>query len=176
MNAKFGAAICGIMFSVGVFTSCSKEQKLYKGSYSFKTSGTLVLWDQGNTANDTALIRRDTIAATLVSESGQMNVVSKDKNSGRMVVTMNILGGDAVSFQAESGEDGLVLIPKERRVLLRTSDMIERKATLTVGGEGVRYGNVLLFSLDYQGYVDEGEITYKTIGSQVECVAELNEY
>lgn len=176
MNAKFWTALCGIMLSVGVFTSCSKEQKLYKGSYSFKTSGTLVLWDQGNTANDTALFSSDTLSATLVSESGQMNVVAKDKGSGQMVVTMNVLGGDAVSFQADPGEDGIVLRPKERKVMIRTNELMEQRVTVSVSGVGVRYGNILLFDLDYQGYVDQGGITYKIIGSEVECVAERNEY
>lgn len=169
------AAWAGILLCAGFLVSCSKEAGRYEGSYSFKTSGSLLLRGQGGLLGDSAALGRDSLVAPLVNEFGQMNVVVTDKHAQSLLVTMNVLGGDAVSFEADASSESIVLRPKERHVLLRISDLSESRVRVEASGTGHRYGDVLLFEFDYQGTVEENGIRYQIASSQVECVAERNE-
>lgn len=154
--------------------SCSKEMKKYEGSYSFKTSGTMQ-WVklQGQSENDS--VYPDTLNVVLSHEMGQMNVVKLDRQDNRMMVTMNILGGGAYSVPATVSEDDIRLDTVLRQVSYRIVEGVFHHTDLEMTGVGHRYGNVLLFDLEFLGTGEYLGERYRIEQSAVECVAEFNE-
>lgn len=76
---------------------------------------------------------------------------------------------------ADAQVDSLVLQEQERYVLVQGLGLRERKIKVKVKGKGVRYGNILLFNLDYDASLSESGYDFHTIQSEVLCVAEQNE-
>lgn len=137
--------------------SCSKNSPAgFKGTYTFKTGGTITVVDG-----------RSTIVRHLVTEIGQMHVV-QDKGN-KMVVTMNISGGDPVVFNAAVEDGRLVLDPLRRTVgvTLDIEALTKLSYTVDVSGEGRKMDNVILFDLKYDGE--------SIVKSDVRCIASKNE-
>ena len=152
--------------------ACSKSGPAeFKGYYSFKTGGSLVF--SGTVIgirgyHDTTFVRH------LVAESGQMHVLQEEGD--KMIVTMNITGGDPVVFNASVSGDVLKLEPTSRSALVSPALGNETiRGDFTVSGEGRKYDNMILFDLDYEGTIPilgfEGEVS----SSDVRCIATENE-
>ena len=152
--------------------ACSQDGPAdFRGYYSFKTGGSLVF--SGN-VTDLRGSRDTTFYRHLVPESGQMHVL---RDAGdKMVVTMNITGGDPIVFEATVSGGVLTLEPVFRSVLVRPALGDESlRGDFTVSGEGRKYDNMILFDLDYEGSIPilgfEGEVS----SSDVHCIATENE-
>lgn len=157
-----------------MLVSCSKEMKKYEGSYTFKTSGCMQ-WEKVGSGTNMDSIYPDTLDVTMVNEMGQLNVVEKDKENKRMLLTMNLLGAGAYSVEAKATEDGIFLDTIRRQVSYSVNGGLSHQTDMLMTGVGHRYGNVLLFKFEFMGeclYLDE---RYRVLSSDVECVAEINE-
>lgn len=175
MKLKVANIVAGCFAALLLLSSCSKDLDRYKGSYSFKTSGDLVL-KVVEVASDTLSVSAgDTLTLPLSNEWGQMNVVVRDKSDKTMLVTMDVMGGEATAFEAEATESHITLLPKQRYITVQILNNITQRTLVTVTGEGERYGNVLLFKLDYSGTLNALSGKYEILESKVECVAERNE-
>lgn len=171
------AAVAVMLF---VACACAKEgTRRFEGNYTFKTGGTLSVRPVTDNSTDNS---EDTSAElsdmAIVPESGQMDIVTTDKSSGGMIVTMNILGGTVVTFDAKADGSILTLSPIKRQVTLSppnvSSDLLRPLADVEVCGYGERFENIIIFRLDYKGHYTYSGTEYEIVGSAVDCVAKMN--
>lgn len=170
--------------------SCQKEGvTLFRGNYSFKTSGTLTLHQQ----NDTILVpvwneeteqfeekveiveHPDPVTASLVDESGQMDVSDMGED-GKVLVTMNVIGGNLVALYGNATGSELVLDSQKRtvKVVLPDSGANSSSQEVLIEGTAHRYEDIVLFELKYKGQLDIKGSRFDIIDSDVVCRAKLN--
>jgi len=152
--------------------SCTKEGvKLFEGYYSYKLSGEITLTEVVEQTDDTAEpTEPEVLTLTLNSESGQMNILTRDKNEGTMVVTMNALGGDVTTFEAKV-EDGRLVLPGGEKHM--SSDMLKFK--LRLSGAGTKLDDIVLLDLvAAETEIERHGKTYKLTDSKITCVASSN--
>ena len=191
-----------VIVSLMSLISCEKEGvKLFDGNYSFKTSGILTVErtakvsesdasaeisarasDNGNTGwPDIDLPDipdvdfpdgNRTFKLPLTSESGQMNIIKTGDNS--VIVTMNVVGGDAFVFSGKAEGKVLTLDPAVRFVSFRDGANTV-SLEITVSGTAEKHDDVAVFTLEYTGGGETTLYDYKILASEVKCVAKLNE-
>ena len=146
-----------------LFVACNATGPAgFKGSYSFKTGGYITV-----SAGDEQMVRH------LIPESGQMHVL---QDRDMMLVTMNITAGDPVVFEANVADGRLVLKPVLRSVPVSpVLGDTELRYNLTVGGEGKKMDNMIVFKLEYTGVFPYEGKTYTVTKSDVSCIATSNE-
>ena len=181
--------------------ACGRQgPSLYRGSYSFKTGGTvdvtgevfdivkdtvridtvitgIIFKDTSyryHIVNDTIGSHDTTFTRRLLAEKGQMHIVSAGGDS--LVLTMNITGGDPVVFRAAATGGDLVLVPSRRHAAL-AGENIFRVESLDVlaSGSGKRYEDVLVIEMDYQGDYSSDGFEGRVTGSDIKCVATEND-
>ena len=202
MKMKPFVAALAVVASLLSFCSCEKEGvKLFDGNYSFKTSGILTIErtakvsesdasaeiparisDSGNTGwPDIDLPDlpdvdfpdgNRTFRLALTSESGQMNVIKTGDNS--VIVTMNVVGGDAFVFSGKAEGKVLTLDPAVRFVSFRDGANTV-SLEITVSGTAEQHDDVAIFTLEYTGGGETTLYDYKILASEVKFVAKLNE-
>ena len=202
MKMKPFVAALAVVASLLSFCSCEKEGvKLFDGNYSFKTSGILTIErtakvsesdasaeiparisDSGNTGwpdidlpdlPDVGFPDGNrTFRLALTSESGQMNVIKTGDNS--VIVTMNVVGGDAFVFSGKAEGKVLTLDPAVRFVSFRDGANTV-SLEITVSGTAEKHDDVAVFTLEYTGGGETTLYDYKILASEVKCVAKLNE-
>ncbi len=155
-------------------TSCDKDTRQFTGAYSSKTSGLLTLRKTSETG-----LGADTLTVSLTPESGQMRIsqIKDDKDGYNLLVSVNLLGGDALSFRAKAkdGQITLETTPHERFVQTRDDSNNQITLSVTTGGSGQLYDDVIVFSLDYQGGGTYNRGDYVIAESRVDCIATANE-
>ena len=157
----------------GVLSGCKTEgTAAFKGDYSFKTGGYITV---SGTYTDWRGSRDTTFIRNLVPESGQMHLL-QDTEEQKMVVTMNITGGDPVVFSASLDGEQLVLTPLLRRVLVfpKFGDDALRY-NLTVGGTGRKYDQTIVFEMNYSGDFPMDGLKGAVTSSKVHCIATKND-
>lgn len=202
MKMKPFVAALAVVVSLMSLISCEKEGvKLFDGNYSFKTSGILTIErtakvsesdasaeiparisDSGNTGwpdidlPDLPDVNfpdgNRTFKLPLTSESGQMNVIKTGDNS--VIVTMNVVGGDAFVFSGKAEGKVLTLDPAVRFVSFRDGANTV-SLEITVSGTAEKHDDVAIFTLEYTGGGETTLYDYKILASEVKCVAKLNE-
>ena len=195
-------AALAVVVSLMSLISCEKEGvKLFDGNYSFKTSGILTvertakvsesdasaeiparISDSGNTGwPDIDLPDlpdvdfpdgNRTFKLPLTSESGQMNIIKTGDNS--VIVTMNVVGGDALVFNGKAEGKVLTLDPAVRLLSFRDGANTV-SLEITVSGTAEKHDDVAIFTLEYTGGGETTLYDYKILASEVKCVAKLNE-
>lgn len=162
---------------LAVCTSCDKEIRQFKGAYSSKTSGNLLLHKAIPNELDT-LHMPETMTVSLSPESGQMRISEiKDAKDGyNLMVSINLLGGDALSFRAKAENDSITLepLPHVRYIQANVTSEIQMPLGITVSGGGRLYDDVIVFVLDYQGGGLYNNVPYVITESHVDCVATSN--
>ena len=159
-------------------TACDKDVRQFTGTYSSKTSGLLTL-----RKTSTAGLGADTLTVSLSPESGQMRIseIKDDKDGYNLLVSVNLLGGDALSFRAKAkdGKISLETTPHERFVQARdgsgSSSSNQMTLSVTTSGSGQLYDDVIVFALDYQGGGTYNRGDYVIMESRVDCIATANE-
>lgn len=202
MKMKPFVAALAVVVSLMSLISCEKEGvKLFDGNYSFKTSGILTvkrtakvsesdasaeiparISDSGNTGwPDIDLPDlpdvdfpdgNRTFKLPLTSESGQMNIIKTGDNS--VIVTMNVVGGDALVFNGKAEGKVLTLDPAVRLLSFRDGANTV-SLEITVSGTAEKHDDVAIFTLEYTGGGETTLYDYKILASEVKCVAKLNE-
>lgn len=173
-------AALAVVASLLSFCSCEKEGvKLFDGNYSFKTSGILTIERTAKVSESDASAGildipdgNRTFRLALTSESGQMNVIKTGDNS--VIVTMNVVGGDAFVFSGKAEGKVLTLDPAVRFVSFRDGASTV-SLEITVSGTAEKHDDVAVFTLEYTGGGETTLYDYKILASEVKCVAKLNE-
>lgn len=173
-------AALAVVVSLMSLISCEKEGvKLFDGNYSFKTSGILTVERTAKVSESDASAGildipdgNRTFRLALTSESGQMNVVKTVDNS--VIVTMNVVGGDAFVFSGKAEGKVLTLDPAVRFVSFRDGANTV-SLEITVSGTAEKHDDVAIFTLEYTGGGETTLYDYKILASEVKCVAKLNE-
>lgn len=180
MKMKPFVAALAVVASLLSFCSCEKEGvKLFDGNYSFKTSGILTVERTAKVSESDASAGildipdgNRTFRLALTSESGQMNVIKTGDNS--VIVTMNVVGGDAFVFSGKAEGKVLTLDPAVRFVSFRDGANTV-SLEITVSGTAEKHDDVAIFTLEYTGGGETTLYDYKILASEVKCVAKLNE-
>lgn len=180
MKMKPFVAALAVVASLLSFCSCEKEGvKLFDGNYSFKTSGILTIERTAKVSESDASAGildipdgNRTFRLALTSESGQMNVIKTGDNS--VIVTMNVVGGDAFVFSGKAEGKVLTLDPSVRFVSFRDGANTV-SLEITVSGTAEKHDDVAIFTLEYTGGGETTLYDYKILASEVKCVAKLNE-
>ena len=173
-------AALAVVVSLMSLISCEKEGvKLFDGNYSFKTSGILTVERTTKVSESDASAGildipdgNRTFKLPLTSESGQMNIIKTGDNS--VIVTMNIVGGDALVFNGKAEGKVLTLDPAVRIVSFRDGANTV-SLEITVSGTAEKHDDVAIFTLEYTGGGETTLYDYKILASEVKCVAKLNE-
>ena len=180
MKMKPFVAALAVVVSLMSLISCEKEGvKLFDGNYSFKTSGILTVERTAKVSESNASAGifdipdgNRTFRLALTSESGQMNVIKTGDNS--VIVTMNVVGGDAFVFSGKAEGKVLTLDPAVRFVSFRDGANTV-SLEITVSGTAEKHDDVAVFTLEYTGGGETTLYDYKILASEVKCVAKLNE-
>lgn len=173
-------AALAVVVSLMSLISCEKEGvKLFDGNYSFKTSGILTVERTAKVSESDASAGildipdgNRTFRLALTSESGQMNIIKTGDNS--VIVTMNIIGGDALVFNGKAEGKVLTLDPAVRFLSFRDGANTV-SLEITVSGTAEKHDDVAIFTLEYTGGGETTLYDYKILASEVKCVAKLNE-
>ena len=105
MKKTIGIAACAA--AALLLASCAKEgQGLFKGNYTFKTSGSV---SAELSIENTDGSSSSTLDLDLETEQGQMDILKTGSGDGGMIVTMNVLGGDVRSFRARAEGSSLIV-------------------------------------------------------------------
>lgn len=153
--------------------SCTKDGvKLFEGYYSYKLSGEVTLTEIVEQSDDTAeAVEPEVLTLTLNPESGQMNILTRDKKDGTMVVTMNALAGDVTTFEAKV-EDGKLIIQGGEKHL--GSNLMKFK--LRLSGVGTKLDDIVLMDFTAaETEISRRGKTYKLTDSKITCVASSND-
>ena len=180
MKMKPFVAALAVVVSLMSLISCEKEGvKLFDGNYSFKTSGILTVERTAKVSESDASAGildipdgNRTFRLALTSESGQMNVIKTGDNS--VIVTMNVVGGDAFVFSGKAEGKVLTLDPAVRFVSFRDGANTV-SLEITVSGTAEKHDDVAIFTLEHTGGGETTLYDYKILASEVKCVAKLNE-
>ena len=170
MKKTLFAPALTLLLALTALCSCSKEgTELFEGYYSYKLSGEITL-TQIVDETDTVTVP-EVLTLSLTPESGQMNILTRDKDGGKMVITLNAMGGDATTFEA-SVEDGKLVIPASDKYF--SSELLKFK--LSISGEGSKLSDMVLMDLT----AAETEISYlgrnyTLTDSKITCVATSND-
>lgn len=166
-----------VLASVLTFTSCKKtKNELFKGYYSFKTSGVITV-EKKTYDYDENLLSTEEFEMELPAENGQMNILSVDEDSGAMIVTMNIVGGGVAKYEATADKNTLTIDNQTRYLKTEGSNVF---VPVKVSGIGKKYDNTVVFDLKYycsltRTSVDTSTSIYTIIDSDISCVARSND-
>ena len=172
MNTKAISFLTAIA-AVITLSSCQKEEGYeFKGAYSYKLSGTIVMVGEPLEEGSTSLAP-DTISLNLSSETGAMNIVSVSE--GGFLVTLNPLLGDLSIFEAELSEGKLIVLPALTKVKAKMDG--SGSATyydFTLSGQGERLENLLYATFEAEGQITHLGRNYSVSESRIELVATAN--
>lgn len=156
-----------IAVSFMIFTSCNNGTEMYRGNYSFKTSGSVEL-----ALVDT--IEHEPIVSDFTTEFGQMDIITTDKKNGQMIVTMNIFNGEIITVPATEHDGILFLDTINRNVSLKIDNIKQDNIRLRMSGKGSNFENTVIFNLEMSGSFSILRTEYRIISSDIRCVASEN--
>ena len=152
------------------------------GSYSYKTSGTVTLMasqlvglDEATLAVYKAMgVNVDPVVVGLYPEQGQMHVI--DTEDGQVTVTFNDLLGNA-DVATGTVKGATLRLNADQRKSAQLTDGKEKIGAGIVAftGQGTKYDDMLVLSLQYQGQFTVNNVAMTVVASDVHCVAQKND-
>lgn len=151
--------------------SCQKKNApLFRGDYSFKTSGSVTL-DEIVTEGGTG----DSFTASLPNEIGQLEISALDNGKDSVLVVMNTMGGEVVVTHAFCKDNEIFLRDFKKNTLLFTGDSLTLKNDLRVKASGQMYeDNTLILNMVYEGEAETNERSFKIYGDDIRMAAIRN--
>ena len=151
--------------------SCQKKNApLFRGDYSFKTSGSVTLEEivpQGETG--------ETFTVGLPNEIGQLEISALDNGKDSVLVVMNTMGGEVVVTHAFCKDNEIFLRDFKKNTLLFTGDSLTLKNDLRVSAKGQMYeDNTLILNMIYEGEAETNERSFKIYGDDIRMAAIRN--
>ena len=159
--------LCALM----ALASCQKKNApLFRGDYSFKTSGSVTLEEivpQGETG--------ETFTVGLPNEIGQLEISDLGNGKDSVLVVMNTMGGEVVVAHALCKENEIFLRDFKKNTLLFTGDTITLKNEVRVHATGQMYeDNTLILNMIYDGEAERNERSFKVFGDDIRMAAIRN--
>ena len=157
---------CALM----ALTSCQKKNApLFRGDYSFKTSGSVTL-DEINAEDEPA-----SFTVNLPNEIGQLEIKDLDNGKDSVLVVMNTMGGEVVVTHACCKDNKIFLRDFNKNTLLFTGDSITLKNELRVKASGQMYeDNTLIINMTYEGEAETNDRSFKVYGDDIRMAATRN--
>ena len=153
--------------------SCQKKNApLFRGDYSFKTSGSVTL-DEIVPENDT--IEPVSFVVSLPNEIGQLEISDLGSGKDSLLVVMNTMGGEVVVTHAFCKDNEIFLRDFKKNTLLFTGDSLTLKNDLRVTASGQMYeDNTLILNMTYDGEAESNERSFKVYGDDIRMAATRN--
>ena len=150
--------------------SCQKKNApLFRGDYSFKTSGSVTL-DEINAEDEPA-----SFTVSLPNEIGQLEISTLDNGKDSVLVVMNTMGGEVVVTHAFCKDNEIFLRDFKKNTLLFTGDSLTLKNDLHVHATGQMYeDNTLILNMIYEGEAETNERNFKVYGDDIRMAAIRN--
>ena len=157
---------CALM----ALASCQKKNApLFRGDYSFKTSGSVTL-DEIDPEDEPA-----SYTISLPNEIGQLEISALGNDKDSVLVVMNTMGGEVVVTHAYCQDDEIFLRDFTKNTLLFTGDSLTLKNDLRVHASGQMYeGNTLILNMTYEGNAESNERSFKVYGDDIRMAAIRN--
>ena len=157
---------CALM----ALASCQKKNApLFRGDYSFKTSGSVTL-NEINTEDEPA-----SFTVNLPNEIGQLEIKDLDNGKDSVLVVMNTMGGEVVVTHALCQDNKIFLRDFKKNTLLFTGDSLTLKNDLRVHASGQMYeDNTLIINMIYEGEAETNERSFKIYGDDIRMAAIRN--
>jgi len=151
-------------------TACQKKNApLFRGDYSFKTSGSVTL-DEINAEDEPA-----SYTVGLPNEIGQLEIKDLDNGRDSVLVVMNTMGGEVVVTHAFCRDNEIFLKDFTKNTLLFTGDSLTLKNELRVHATGQMYeNNTLILNMIYEGEAETNERTFEIYGDNIRMAATRN--
>ncbi len=158
------------VFCLIVLASCQKKNApLFRGNYSFKTSGSVTL-DEINTEDEPS-----TYTVSLPNEIGQLEISDLGDDRDSVLVVMNTMGGEVVVTHAFCKDNEIFLKDFTKNTLLFTGDSLTLKNDLRVHATGQMYeDNTLILNMIYDGEAETNERSFKVYGNNIRMAAIRN--
>lgn len=159
--------LCALM----ALASCQKKNApLFRGDYSFKTSGSVTLEEivpQGEMG--------ETFTVGLPNEIGQLEISDLGNGKDSVLVVMNTMGGEVVVTHALCKDNEIFLRDFKKNTLLLTGDSLTLKNDLRVKATGRMYeDNTLILNMIYDGEAERNERSFKVFGDDIRMAAIRN--
>ena len=150
--------------------SCQKKNvPLFRGDYSFKTSGSVVL-DEINPEDGPS-----TFTVSLPNEIGQLEISDLGNGKDSVLVVMNTMGGEVVVTHACCKDNEIFLCDFKKNTLLFTGDTITLKNELRVSGKGQMYeDHTLILNMVYDGEAESNDRSFMIHGDDIRMAAMRN--
>ena len=165
---KIILVICGSLMALA---ACQKKNApLFRGDYSFKTSGSVVL-DEIVTDGETG----DKFTVSLPNEIGQLEISDLDNGKDSVLVVMNTMGGEVIVTRALCQDNKIFLRDFTKNTLLFTGDSITLKNEVRVQATGQMYeNNTLIINMIYDGEAETNERNFRIHGDDIRMAAMRN--
>ena len=151
--------------------SCQKKNApLFRGDYSFKTSGSVVLDEIVNDGEE-----GDSFTISLPNEIGQLEISDLDNGKDSVLVVMNTMGGEVIVTHALCQDNKIFLRDFTKNTLLFTGDSITLKNEVRVQASGQMYeNNTLIINMIYDGEAETNERNFRIHGDDIRMAAMRN--
>jgi uncharacterized Zn ribbon protein len=151
--------------------ACQKKNApLFRGDYSFKTSGNVVL-DEIVSEDEEG----DSFTVSLPNEIGQLEIKDLDNGKDSVLVVMNTMGGEVVVTHAFCKDNEIFLRDFKKNTLLFTGDSLTLKNDLRVKASGQMYeNNTLILNMTYEGEAETNDRSFKVYGDDIRMAATRN--
>ncbi|MBQ8959436.1 MAG: hypothetical protein IJ057_13210 [Bacteroidales bacterium] len=161
--------ICGML----ALASCQKKNApLFRGDYSFKTSGSVSMDEivaEGDTDEPASYI------ISLPNEIGQLEISDLGNGKDSLLVVMNTMGGEVVVTHAFCSGNEIFLRDFKKNTLLFTSDSLTLRNEVRVKASGQMYeDNTIILNMTYDGEAETNEHLYKIHGNDIRMAAIRN--
>ena len=150
--------------------SCQKKNApLFRGDYSFKTSGSVTL-DEINAEDEP-----NSYTISLPNEIGQLEISDLGNGKDSVLVVMNTMGGEVVVTHAFCKDNEIFLRDFKKNTLLFTGDSLTLKNNLRVHASGQMYeNNTLILNMVYEGEAETNERNFRIHGDDIHMAAMRN--
>ena len=154
-----------------VMVACQKKNApLFRGDYSFKTSGSVVLDEIVSAGED-----GDSFTVSLPNEIGQLEISDLDNGKDSVLVVMNPMGGEVIVTHAFCKDNEIFLKDFTKNTLLFTGDSITLKNEVRVQASGRMYeDNTLILNMIYDGEAETSERAFTIHGDNIRMAAIRN--
>jgi hypothetical protein len=151
-------------------SACQKKNApLFRGDYSFKTSGSVTL-DEINAEDEPV-----SYTVSLPNEIGQLEISDLGNGKDSVLVVMNTMGGEVVVTHALCKDNEIFLRDYKKNTLLFTGDSLTLKNDLRVSAKGQIYeDNMLILNMVYEGEAETNDHSFKVYGDDIRMAATRN--
>ena len=150
--------------------ACQKKNApLFRGDYSFKTSGSVTL-DEIDPEDEPV-----SYTVSLPNEIGQLEIGDLDNGKDSVLVVMNTMGGEVVVTHAFCEGNEIYLKDFTKNTLLFTGDSITLKNEVRVQASGQMYeNNTIILNMIYDGEAETAERSFTIHGDNIRMAAIRN--